>query len=393
MGLSGYNRGGITGVQIRAIRFHAVEFPVDPPIEMAHGALRRRALALVEVVGADGTCGLGETWVNFPSWAVTERRATVEEGLAPLVNGRSLLLDHDPGRAIGDLVQRVTAALAPVARQWGAPGPVHQAVCGLEQALWDLAGKRAGRSVADLLGRSRDRVAVYASGLGPHGGGVDVAEQIRSCMSEGFTAAKIRVGIERGTDERTLRTARDAAGDGFELLADANQGWTLDDALSVAPVLRECDVAWVEEPVAGDAIADLEEFHRRTGITVATGENRYGRQAWEEVLRSPAVAVLQPDVSKTTGVGELAELCRLASDAGKAIQPHLYGGAIALAATLQVAAARAGITRVEFDVRANPARDEVVRGPFRREGAVVFVPRGPGLGVVLRDGVPGFDGG
>lgn len=377
------------GVEIRAVRFHAAEFPVEPPIRMAHGALSRRRLGLVEVVTATGASGLGETWVNYPPWAVTERRATVEEGVSPLVTGQVLPLAGHPAAAIGDLVGAVTARLGPMARQWGAPGPLHQALCGLEQAMWDLAGKLTGRPVVDLLGRCRDSVAVYASGIGPQGDGVDVAEQVQACMAGGFRAAKVRLGFDPATDDRTLRSAREAAGDGFELLVDANQGWTLEEALSMAPLLRECRVAWVEEPVAGDVVTDLEEFHRQTGIPVATGENRYGPTAWEEVLRSPAVDVLQPDVSKTTGLGELAQLCRRAGEAGKSVQPHLYGGAPALAATLQVAAARTEIERVEFDVRPNPARDEVLRGqsPFRRVGAEVSVPAGPGLGVELREGI------
>lgn len=370
-------------VEIRDLRFHAVEFPIDPPIRMAHGPLRRRAMALVEVVTTDGMSGYGETWVNYPSWAVTERRATVEEGVAPLVAGRTILLGPDPAAAIDLLVREVTLPLTPIARQWGAPGPLQQALCGLEQALWDLAGKVTGLSLADLLGRQRDRVGLYASGLGPQGPGVDVARQVRACVSEGFTAAKVRLGVDPETDRTTLRVAREAAGDDLELLADANQGWTLDAALSMAPLLRECRVAWIEEPIAGDRLAELEEFHRRAGIAVATGENRYGTSAWDEVLRSPAVGVLQPDVSKTTGIGELVALCRRAADAGKSVQPHLYGGAVALAATLQVAAARAAITRVEYDVRANPARDQVLREPFRRSGAQALIPAGPGLGVEL----------
>lgn len=376
-------------VRIREVRFHAVEFPVDPPIVMAHGALTRRALGLIEVVSAAGIRGVGETWVNYPSWAVTERRATVEQGVAPLVAGQDLELAGDPSAAIGGLVGDVASQLGPVARQWGAPGPLQQALCGLEQALWDLAGRYAGRPVADLLGRCRDRVTVYASGLGPYGKGVDVAEQVRSCRAGGFPAAKVRLGVDRDTDEKTLRAAREAAGDGFELLADANQGWDLEAAIAMAPVLRECGVAWVEEPVAGDRVADLEQFYRRSGIPVATGENRYGPEAWQQALRSPAVAVLQPDVSKTTGLAALARLCGQASEAGKSVEPHLYGGAVALAATLQVAGARAGVGRVEFDVRANPARDDVVREPFRREGAEAFLPAGPGLGVSLRPGVLG----
>lgn len=355
------------------VRVRILAAPVEEEVAMSFGALTRRSMALVEVETEDGLVGRGESWINFPRWAGRERRATIEEGVAPLLIG-------EDAREIGALHARMVEALGPLGRQWGAPGPIMQAISGADLALWDLAGRAAGLPVAELLGGAvRDRVPVYASGLGPAG----VGELAARCAQQGFTALKLRLGFGREVDERNLRAARAAAGPGVELLVDANQAWTLAEAVAIAPVLREHAVAWVEEPIRGDDPDELAELHRRTGLTVATGENLYGSAAFEPYLARPEIAVLQPDVSKTGGLSEALAVCRRAEALGRAVAPHLYGGAIAYAATLQLAACSRAVRIVEYDVRPNPLRDGLLADPPPVEGGCVRVPDSPGLGVEL----------
>jgi L-alanine-DL-glutamate epimerase-like enolase superfamily enzyme len=358
---------------IADVRIRTLTAPLDAPVKMACGTITRRTMALIEVESADGAVGYGESWVNHPPWAIVERRATIAEGIAPL------LIGEDPAR-ISALRARVLGELAGPARQWGAQGPLMQALSGVDAALWDLLGKSAGLPVSCMVGgRVRDEVPVYASGLGPD----NVAAMAERCAGEGFTAVKVRVGFGPGVDEASLGAARDVLGPDAELMADANQAWTLAEAVRMAPVLRDADVAWVEEPIRGDSLAELEEFHRRTGLTVASGENVYGSAAFLPYLQSPESLILQPDVSKTGGLSEALPIAHLASAAGKPVMPHLYGGALAWAATLQFAAAAPAVRAVEFDVRPNPLRDSLLAGHPTVNGGVACIPPGPGLGAVL----------
>jgi L-alanine-DL-glutamate epimerase-like enolase superfamily enzyme len=358
---------------IADVRVRTLSAPLDSPVRMACGTITRRTMALIEVETADGAVGFGESWVNHPPWAIIERRATIAEGIAPL------LIGQDATR-ITALHARVLDALAGPARQWGAPGPLMQALSGVDAALWDLLGKSAGLPVSALTGgRVRDEVPVYASGLGPD----NVAPMAQRCAADGFTAVKIRVGFGPGADEASLGAARDVLGPGAELMADANQAWTLAEAVRMAPILREARVAWVEEPIRGDSVADLEEFHRRTGLTVASGENVYGSAGFLPYLQSREPLLLQPDVSKTGGLTEALPVAHLARAAGKPVMPHLYGGALAWAATLQFAAAAPAVRSVEFDVRPNPLRDSLLAERPAVTGGVARIPAGPGLGAVL----------
>lgn len=167
------------------------------------------------------------------------------------------------------------------------------------------------------------------------------------------------------------------------LFVDANQAWDLDEAIAMGPALHRHGVTIVEEPIAGDRLELLEEFHRATGLLVATGENTYGARALDPYLRSPAVAIAQPDVSKTGGLTEAFEVCRLAARAGTTVWPHMYGGAIGFAATLQLAACAPNVGEIEYDVRANPLRDPLLADPPTPHNGVIGLPASPGLGVEL----------
>ncbi|MBB5158883.1 mandelate racemase/muconate lactonizing enzyme family protein [Saccharopolyspora phatthalungensis] len=362
-----------TQASIVSARLRVLRAATGDGIAMSFAPLTHRSMVLVELATADGRVGFGESWTNYPAWATTERVATLREGVLPLVLGQD-------SRRITELQRRLVAALEPVGRQWGAPGPIMQAISAVDIALWDLHGRTAGQAISSLVGgRVRDESPVYASSLGPKG----VAQQGKRCVNDGHTAVKVKLGFDRERDERILAEAREAIGPDIELYADANQAWSVDEAARMAPVLAAFDVAWLEEPVRGNRLDELEELHRRTGMMIATGENVYGREEFRRYAASPAIAILQPDIAKTGGFTEALAICQLADAYRKPVLPHLYGGAVAFAATLQLAACAPAVQGVEYDIRDNPLRDPLlIDAPRPRRGRIPL-PTGSGLGIDL----------
>ncbi|HEY0696882.1 MAG TPA: mandelate racemase/muconate lactonizing enzyme family protein [Micromonospora sp.] len=356
----------VTDLRCRVFRVRPAE-----RIAMSFAPLTHRVMVLVEVELADGSVGIGESWANYPSWAWRERIATINEGIAPLLVGSR---PGSPGQAQRDLMAR----LGPLGRQWGAPGPIHQAVSAVDIALWDLAARHSGRSLAALLtDHARTELPVYGSSLGPDG----VAETAEHCAALGLTAVKIKVGFGRDRDLANVRTARRVLGDGAQLFADANQAWSLAEALWMAPALADLGVTWLEEPLAGDRPQELTELATRTGMPLATGENLYGSAAFTPYLHGDGVAILQPDLTKVGGISEYLTVLRAAEAAGKTVNPHLYNGAIATAATVQVAASSPATALVEWDVRSNPLRQAA--DALLTDHGTVTVPTRPGLGIDL----------
>lgn len=358
-------------MRIDRMRVRVFEARSAPAAPMSFASLWPRRMCLVEL-HADGLTGVGETWINHPSWAWAERLATLREGVAPLVEGSVV---SDPGVLLTDLRSR----LEPVGRQWGAPGPIWQAISGVELALWDLVGRAQGRSIGELVrpGGVASSLPVYASGVGPD----NVAQLVERSIELGFTSLKVKVGFGVEQDTQTLRTVRRVGGPDLGLFVDANQAWTVDEAVEMTSMLDDYGVAWCEEPTRGNVLADLEELHDRTSMPLATGENLYGMRQFEPYLSSPAVSFIQPDVSKTGGISEVLAVGGRAAETRTGVSLHCYSGIANLAASVQLAATFETLAWVEVDVRVNPLRTDVVTAPLELGSGALQVPRAPGLGV------------
>lgn len=349
------------------------------PVRLSFGSMRARHLVVVIVELDDGTIGVGETWTNFPAWAPRERALTLDEGLRPLVRGRQV---GDVAAFTRDLL----AELAPLARHWGAWGPVYQAVSGLDIALWDAVGRRERVSVAELVARSSgcaggppaEAVSVYASGLGPE----RVVETAAASYAAGVRTVKLKVGFGFETDAANLRALRRAYPD-VAIAVDANQAWTVGEAMRYAPLLSEMACLWVEEPLATEMAAPLADLARRLPAPVAFGENAYGLPLLAELARREAVQILQPDVTKTGGVSTALGVYDVADDHGLRVVPHFLGGAIGQIASAHLVAGRDPGGLLEMDANPNPFRQRALRAPLAFGDGALSVPAGPGLGIEL----------
>src|SRR5690606_13422197 len=166
-----------------------------------------------------------EVWCNFPACGAEHRAQLVETVLQPLLLNREY---DDPAAAFAHL----TAATEVLALQSGEPGPMAQAIAGVDLALWDLCARRAGQPLWAFLGGTHDRIQVYASGINPD----DPASMVHKKHAEGYRAFKLKLGFGQDRDLANLRSARDAIGMDLPLMADANQGW---DARTAATMMNE----------------------------------------------------------------------------------------------------------------------------------------------------------
>lgn len=348
------------------------------PIRVSFGTMTARHLVLVIVELDDGTLGIGETWTNFPAWAPSERTLTLDEGLRPLVQGREV---GDVTAFTRDLLDE----LAPLARHWGAWGPVYQAVSGLDIALWDAVGRRAGVSVAELVAASSgcgdaavSPVSVYASGLGP----THPVETAARLYAAGVRTFKLKVGFGLETDSANLHELRRAYPDAAFAI-DANQAWTLDEATRYAPLCADFACLWVEEPLATEMPGTLAELARQLPCPIAFGENAYGLAILSELARWEAVQILQPDVTKTGGISTALDVYAVADEHALTVAPHFLGGAVGQAASAHLVAGRDPDGLLEMDANPNPFRHNALRTPLSLAGGALSVPSGPGLGVDL----------
>jgi D-galactarolactone cycloisomerase len=356
---------------IRSIEAFCYRYPLATPVVTSFGKMLNRPAVFVRAVDEDGVEGWGEAWSNFPAPGAEHRARLVNEVLAPGLVGRKF---DSPALAF-EVLTKGTEVLA---LQCGEPGPFAQAISGIDLALWDLSARRQRLPLWRLLGGQSRRIKVYASGINP-GGAAQTAE---AALKRGHRALKLKVGFGAETDLANLAALRAIVGADM-LATDANQGWSVAQALEMMPRLAEFDLRWLEEPIRADR--PREEWHKlraEAKMPIAAGENISSVEGFKEALAEDVLGVVQPDIAKWGGLSACAGLARDILKAGKTFCPHYLGGGLGLLASAHVLAGIGGDGWLEVDANDNPLRD-LFCGPILnvREGTVEL-DQDPGLGIM-----------
>lgn len=350
-------------------------FPIETPVVTSFGVMRDRPALFVRAIDTDGAEGWGEVWCNFPSVGAEHRARLIAEMLAPMIIGKDW---NEPAEAY----RHLTAKTEVLAIQSGEPGPIAQAIAGIDLALWDLCARRAGMPLYRCLGGAPvESLPVYASGIN-----ADRPEKMASRKHrEGYRRFKLKVGFGSETDVRNLRILRETFGAETPIMIDANQAWDMEMAIEMAEACAVFAPIWLEEPMRADVpTAQWKELSRRSPIPLAAGENIRGEAAFDEAISSMGLRYLQPDIGKWGGLSACLPLCRKAVSSGLIYCPHWLGGGIGLVASLHLLAAVGGEGSLEIDSNPNPLREiHLEQLGSLKEGRIVM-PEGPGFGVLPR---------
>jgi D-galactarolactone cycloisomerase len=358
-------------VRITGIRLRRLRFPLDPPFRAAWDPVPRTELeaTLVEVETDAGLVGVGsgDTMDGFGRY-------------------EHFFLDRDPL----DL-ERHVRTLETISFHAGRYWP-------LEAALWDLAGKASGEPVSRLLGGTVDRLPLYAS-TGELRPAAERAESARALSEEGFRALKLRIEAGRlGEGLAAVTAVRERVGSQMEIMVDLNQGWRMpgddtpslpyDAVLELAGRLGELGVRWLEEPRPGEAVAELAQLRKESGVPLAGGEMARTPALLDAYLEADALDVYQPDAVLAIGLLRAHDLARRVLAQGLAFTPHTWTNGLGLAANLHLAAAVGAGPFLEFPYDppgwTPERRDFMLAEPLRADDeGFLSVPDAPGLGVEL----------
>jgi D-galactarolactone cycloisomerase len=175
-------------------------------------------------------------------------------------------------------------------------------------------------------------------------------------------------------------------------MVDTNHAYGRAEALRLGHVLDEYDMRWYEEPVAPEDLDGYCELRGRLRTPIAGGENEHGLYGFRELLSRRAVDIVQPDVGSCGGLTAARHITAMAQAHGVEVNPHVWGSAVAQAASLQWIAAlpvthHALFARepvLEYDCSSHPFRHELIEQPVCLVDGWVPIPDGPGLGIAVR---------
>ena len=282
-----------------------------------------------------------------------------------------------------------------------AGGFAGDALSSIDLALWDIAGKAAGKSVVELLGGAlRDKVAVYATGLYYHRDEMSgkLQQEATSYVEAGFAGMKTKIGgLSMKEDVDRVAIIRETIGGDLFLAVDANKAYNAATAGEMGLRLADLDIHWFEEPVYSNDVDAYLRVKEAQPIPVAGGEIMRNRFEARDFIARRAVDILQPDVNLAGGVTEFRNTAMMANTFGIRVNPHLWGTPLMTSATLSIAATLPPCPYshtprpyeqepvVELDCNPNAIRDEFFDPVFTQKDGYIALPEGPGFGVEVKE--------
>ena len=371
-------------MKITDLKIHVLKSPLPEPFAFSQGWVRQRSATLVEVLTDAGIVGWGEAFAQGlepPEIAAI----VIDKALRPLVIGADPL----DTEVLWHRMYHMT-------RDYGRKGSVVAAISALDIALWDIAGKHHQVAVYRLLGGAfRTRVQCYATGfyrIKGQGEGKRLAEEALRHFESGFSIMKVKLGYGVDDDIACMQEiGRAIHGKPITLMVDTNHAYGRAEALRLGRALEQYDLRWYEEPVVPEDLAGYRELRQKLSMPIAGGENEHTLYGFRELLAAGAVDVAQPDLGSCGGISAAKHIAALAQSHGVQLNPHVWGSAVAQAASLQLLAALpvahhslyAQEPILEFDRSSHPFRVQLITRPIQQANGWVEIPSGAGLGVEI----------
>lgn len=272
-------------------------------------------VGFVRVTASDGATG----WGQVSTYHSDITAQVLHRQVAPWLIGKG----EEDIDALVDLVAE---------REHKFPGSyLRRAMAGVDTALWDLHAKRAGVSVATLLGGSPGTLRCYASSMRRDIGGEQEGVRLAELRDEfGFDAFKFRVGAECGRDvdewpgrtESVVPAVRAALGDDATLLVDANSGFSPVRAIEVGRMLEQQGVVHFEEPCPYWELEQTKQVTDALSLDVTGGEQDCDLSTWRRIIDMRAVDAVQPDICYLGGISRTLRVVKMANEAVLPITPH-----------------------------------------------------------------------
>ena len=338
----------------------------------------RQRMRLVKITTDNGIVGWGETTLEGKpksTWAAVEELAEYFVGKDPL------RIEHHWQHVYRSAFFRGGNVLM-------------SALAGIDQALWDIAGKYYNVPAYMLLGGAvRDRIRVYAH-WGVHGQTDEALAAARNrldmLLAKGYTAFKAGPGGTWRAHEPPARidafvkdayTMREWVGDEVELCFDFHGKMTPGLAIEVCGQLAGMRPMFVEEPIPQENVDALKEVSDHVPFPIATGERLLSRWEFREIFEKQAVSYIQPDGSHAGGITELKKIANMAEVYYIHIMPHCAIGPVAFSACMQVDAVVPNfLVQEQVDVGLG---EGLLVEPWEVVNGHVELPTKPGLGFEL----------
>ena len=307
-------------VKIERAEVFRYDLPLVAPIQISQETLTRREGLLLKLTNYAGRCAWGEA-APLPGFSVESFDEAADTLLTRAKQLNNTVIPQDLS---------TLQAFAPLC-----PAPVSFA---LETALLNLLATEAGTTFHEVH-HPADSTGVPVNAL-LSGAPEDILARARTLANDGFRAAKLKVG--RRTPEKDAALVGEvsaALGANVTLRLDANQAWSLEEALDFADRTKDCTIEYIEEPLADPH--ELMTFHAQTGIPYALDETFVARDARTEIFEGAAACIWKPTLLHFPGIGGQLSAKKFEVPVHRLVLSAAFESGVGIAALAQYAAAYA----------------------------------------------------
>ena len=316
-------------MKISSIKSHVLRYELDKELGYSQQYYKHRTAHLVEIETDEGITGWGECF--GPGNIALANKYIVEKVIQPLIIGEDPINKEYIWHKVYNLL-----------RDSGQKGMPIQALSGIDIALWDILAKKAKLPLYQLLGgKTNNKIQVYGYGMMLQKKPVEelcelFKKEANQIKEKKFKAMKMKVGLGPKEDLMLVSAVREAIGNNFKLMVDANHAYNRNDALYVGKGLDEMEIYWFEEPVAPEDYDGYKELKEKLKTNIAGGEAEFTKYGWNQLIKNNCIDIAQPEVCGLGGITEYLKVSALAQSNFIPIVNHVWGSALSVAVNLHL---------------------------------------------------------
>ncbi|MDZ4792753.1 MAG: dipeptide epimerase [Bacteroidota bacterium] len=354
---------------IQQVELYKLSIPLKEPFITSLGTDTAAENVLVKIITSGGITGIGECSPYMPINGESQDTCfIVGQYFAKALKGKDPL--------------QIEACIGLMDRIIYANNSIKSA---FDIALYDIASQQAGMPLYKFIGGANDKTIItdYTVSIGdPEKMAVDAVK----IKAAGYPAIKIKLGKHGPTDITRIKAIREAVGDKIPLRIDANQGWTVEEAITTLQALAHFDIQHCEEPIARWDFMRLPEVKKASPIPIMADECCGDEHDAARLIQLSACDYFNIKLGKSGGIFKALKMARMSEQA----HIHLQVGAmlesrLAMTAFAHYALCSPNIVHFDFDTALMFSEDPVTGGIVYEKNGVVRVPDSIGLGATIEE--------
>lgn len=266
---------------------------------------------IVRITDADGVSGIGYSYtIGQGGEAIM---SLLHKTMAPVLLG-----------ADANNIEKIWRELLFATHATSVGAITSLSLAAIDTALWDLKCRRADLPLFKMLGGAKESIPLYTTEGGwLHLTTEELVADAVAAKEQGFKGSKVKIGRPHlSEDQDRLIAIRESVGDAYEIMVDANQGFSLSEAIRRAKMLEKINIAWFEEPLPADDVSAHAYLASHSHVPIAVGESLYSISQFKDYLHAGAASIVQADVARIGGITPWMKVAHMAEAYNVSVCPH-----------------------------------------------------------------------